>query len=192
MSEIKTFFDAFKSAQAAFGRVGKDGKNPHFKSSYATLEAVIETVAEVLHENNFIFYQLPIMQDDKFVLETTIIHECGEKLVSICPIVAANMNDPQKLGSAITYMKRYSLMAMLGLIADDDDGQRAATPPKPKRSSDEQLADKVWNEIAGVSTAGAITAILVGPEMLGLKNRNVAIHDKIVEAARQKVLALPQ
>jgi len=125
----------------------KDGKNPHFRSNYSTLESVIEAVKqgnqfglfftqEMTYEKGFddneIGYVIPIVV-------TKVMHEHDDTVIeSKLPIMLAkaNMENPQKIGSAITYYKRYTLQSVYGLPSEDDDGNVASQPTittsKPK------------------------------------------------------------
>ena len=105
------------------GKITKDKTNPFFKSSYATLSTILEHIQLPLIECNLAITQFPTENN---TLTTILIHsESGEYIqgsYSLSPI----KNDPQSIGSAITYARRYALGAVLGLnIDDDDDGNKA-------------------------------------------------------------------
>ncbi len=148
-----------KTALLAFQKLAvtakKDGKNPHFRSNYSTLESVIEAVKqgnqfglfftqEMTYEKGFddneIGYVIPIVV-------TKVMHEHDDTVIeSKLPIMLAraNMENPQKIGSAITYYKRYTLQSVYGLPSEDDDGNVASQPTintsKPKtRGEDDGL-----------------------------------------------------
>ena len=129
--QINELAVALNKAQADFMVAKKDAKNPFFKSKYATLNAVYEAVAEALLKNGLSVIQ-PIVGD---AVETTLVHTSGQFITSSCPIVCAKQNDPQAMGSAITYARRYSLASLLGVMTDeDDDGEKAMSRPAPKQS----------------------------------------------------------
>jgi hypothetical protein len=129
--QINELAVALNKAQADFMVAKKDAKNPFFKSKYATLNAVYEAVAEALLKNGLSVIQ-PIVGD---AVETTLVHTSGQFITSACPIVCAKQNDPQAMGSAITYARRYSLASLLGVMTDDDDdGEKAMARPAPKQS----------------------------------------------------------
>lgn len=126
--QINELAVALNKAQADFMVAKKDAKNPFFKSKYATLNAVYEAVAEALLKNGLSVIQ-PIVGD---AVETTLIHTSGQFITSSCPIVCAKQNDPQAMGSAITYARRYSLASLLGVMTDeDDDGEKAMARARP-------------------------------------------------------------
>ena len=115
----------------------KDGKNPHFKSNYSKLESVIEAVNQGNQFGLFFTQEIDYVwtshhdAKSEVVVVTTVRHENDENTyVSKLPIILsnANMENPQKVGSAITYAKRYTLQAVYGLPSEDDDGNEASKP----------------------------------------------------------------
>lgn len=111
--------------QGAISGVHKNAKNPHFKSSYATLENVIDTARPALQEAGIAFVQAPgLVVDGSVEVTTMLVHSSGEWMKATLH-VPLGKRDPQGVGSAITYGCRYSLMAMLGLPPTDDDGEAA-------------------------------------------------------------------
>jgi hypothetical protein len=112
----------------------KDSTNPHFKSRYADLGSVIDAVKKALNDNGIAFIQTPTeSQSGTLALTTRLIHNSGEWIedTAICPL---QKNDPQGYGSALTYLRRYSLASITGLYQDDDDGNAASMPLKPTKS----------------------------------------------------------
>ena len=133
---MKALYTALVKCQSQIKTALKDSKNPHFKSSYADLTSVMLACKDALAANDLAVLQLSrIHESGAPVLVTRIIHTSGEHIEGEFPLVCKDPNDPQKLGSAVTYARRYALSAALGITADDDDGQAAAghTPaPAPK------------------------------------------------------------
>lgn len=126
---VPTFAEAFVQLQAEIRPAIKDATNPAFRSKYADLGAVWEAVKEPLKGHGFAIIQMPQFEGDTMYLETIILHVSGEKMAGRYPIKPTKQ-DPQGYGSAITYARRYSVCAMLGVIADDDDdGNAASTKP---------------------------------------------------------------
>jgi hypothetical protein len=116
---------ALVKAQSEITFASKDAQNPHFKNRYADLPAVIDAVKPALNKHGIAFVQSPSPSDDgRLHLTTRLIHESGEWLqdTAVCPLSKA---DPQGFGSAMTYLRRYSLAAITGLYQDDDDGEGA-------------------------------------------------------------------
>jgi hypothetical protein len=130
---IKEIATALAKAQAAMHGATKDGKNPAFKSTYATLSNVIEAARGPLTENGIAFIQSPgAMEEGGITITTSLVHSSGEWFKSTITMPVRDRNNPQAVGGAITYACRYSLMAMLGLPPVDDDGNAAAQGgPRP-------------------------------------------------------------
>ena len=123
---IKQIAEALVSAQKEIRFAVKDSTNPHYKSKYANINSVIDAVKAPLNNNGIALIQsLSPSDDNKLHLTTRLIHSSGEWIedTAVCPI---QKQDPQGLGSAISYIRRYSLSAMCAVYADDDDGQSAA------------------------------------------------------------------
>lgn len=120
---IKNIGLALCKFQASIGKVSKEANNPFFKSKYASLANILDTIQKPLSECGLAFAQLP----DDDALTTILIHsESGEWIEASYKMPVAKQNDPQAMGSAITYARRYALGAILGLnIDDDDDGEKA-------------------------------------------------------------------
>lgn len=114
----------------------KDSRNPHFKSTYASLESVLTAVRPVLQKHGLAVLQLPATTASGPGLMTQVMHASGEFLRSVVPLCNVK-NDPQAVGSAITYARRYALLSLLGITAEDDDGN-AATVPLTKAPQDQQ------------------------------------------------------
>lgn len=125
MTEKNNFYQDMLNAQKQIEAIDKDGKNPFFKSDYATLNATILACKKALNDNNILVLQ-PIESDENGVYVcTTLIHSSGDKISSKMHIREAKSNDPQAQGSAITYARRYSLKSMLCMTDNDDDGEKA-------------------------------------------------------------------
>lgn len=158
---------ALVKAQKAFGPALKTNTNPHFKSKYADLSACIEAVIDALHANGIALVQRNIETDSGVCVETVFVHESGETLSSGPLHVPAAKNDPQGYGSALTYARRYSLMAACGIAPEDDDGNasvkgmQAERKPKDVKSDPKEItkavkegkAAAVAEHLAGLSKA---------------------------------------
>lgn len=121
---------ALVKAQKAFGPALKTSTNPHFRSKYADLSACVEAVIDALNNNGIFLLQKNYDCADGIMCETVFVHESGEMLE--CGIVhfPAVKKDPQGYASALTYARRYSLMAACGIAPEDDDGNKASRPEK--------------------------------------------------------------
>lgn len=143
MSIYAKLFEAKKTV----GTIVKDSKNPFFKSNYLSLNGLIDAVEVVLLNNDLVLLQ-PIK--DNLVVTQIIDIETGNMVESSMQL--PNIQDPQKLGSAITYYRRYTLQSLLGLQAEDDDGNVATKHvnkpiPTPKRLTPDQVKTIPTSEV---------------------------------------------
>ena len=123
---------AFVAAKKAFAPALKTSTNPHFRNRYVDLAGCLEAVNDALLENGIAVYQETFEVPDGVCVETCFLHESGETLRMGKLHVPAAKHDPQGYGSALTYARRYSLMAACGIAAEDDDGNAASRKP-PQR-----------------------------------------------------------
>lgn len=124
--QIGDLAGALAKAQGEMKSAAKDTQNTFYKSSYADLAAVMEACREPLSKNALAVVQTVDYAGDEIWLETTLAHSSGQWMRSKYPIRPVK-NDPQGVGSAQTYARRYSLMAMVGIVASDDDDGNAAS-----------------------------------------------------------------
>lgn len=120
---IKAIAEALLTAQKQIKFAVTDSTNPHYKNSYANINSVIDAIKEPLNNAGIVFIQTPSPSNDgKLHLTTRLLHSSGEWIedTAVCPL---QKNDPQGFGSAITYLRRYSLSCIVGLYGDDDDGE---------------------------------------------------------------------
>jgi hypothetical protein len=136
MSEsIKEIATALCKAQAAMKPAAKDAENPHFKSRYADLASVWESIRGPLTDNGLSVVQNVITVERGIAVETQITHCSGEWYLFDPLVIPVNKVDAHGVGSAITYGKRYSLSAAVGVACelDDDDGCGATDRPPAKQ-----------------------------------------------------------
>ena len=119
---------ALVKAQAAMAGATKSAANPFFKSKYANLEEVIRVVKEPFEANGLSFIQFPVSGEGTAGVETIILHESGE-FISNEFLLKCSKSDPQGMGSAITYARRYGLQSACGIPSEDDDGNAASKEP---------------------------------------------------------------
>ena len=112
-------------AKKEIGAISKDSKNPFFKSKYFDINQLLEHVEPILEEYGLLITQ-PIIDNKVYSIVWDI--ETGDKLESGIELPA--LNDPQKLGSCITYYRRYTLSSLLAIQAEDDDANKASRPVK--------------------------------------------------------------
>ena len=116
----------------------KGKTNPAFRSKYADLAAVVDAIKPALAEHGLWFRQITHSADGGVCIETVIHHSSGEWLACGSLFVPASKQDAQGFGSAMTYARRYSLMAAFGVPAEDDDAN-AAVASKPQQKPAERI-----------------------------------------------------
>jgi hypothetical protein len=134
---MKAIASALVKAQKEFGPALKTSNNPHFRSRYADLSACVEAVIDALNNNGIYLMQLNEERENGICVQTIFIHESGEQMSSGSLYVPADKHNAQGFGSALTYARRYSLMAACGIAPEDDDGTEAAntTPTTPPQAA---------------------------------------------------------
>ena len=154
---IKNIAGALVKFQASVSKVAKESNNPFFKSKYASLANILDTIQKPLSECGLAISQFP----DANALTTIILHaDSGEWMESSYVMPVAKQNDPQAMGSAITYARRQSIGSILNLnIDDDDDGEKAMGRQIPKK---DELTPKhpSWTKaVEHLKTGGLMTDI---------------------------------
>lgn len=124
---------ALAKAQAAMKNAVLDKTNPHFKNRYASLASVRDAVTPALAANGISVAQPLDIADGQAVVLTRLQHASGQWIESVCPIPPTP--DMQKMGSAITYARRYSLSAICGIAADEDDDANAVSAPNGHKTA---------------------------------------------------------
>jgi hypothetical protein len=118
---MKNLYLKLAEVKREVGKVSKNSKNPHFKNTYADLNALIDAVEPILLEKGLLMLQ-PIAEGKV----CTVIFDVETELSIESSILLPALSDPQKLGSAITYFRRYTLQSLLSLQAEDDDANKAS------------------------------------------------------------------
>jgi hypothetical protein len=141
-AQLNELFAALAKAQGEIGGAKKDSTNPHFKSSYADLASVRDVTQEPLAKNGIAVIQWPRTVERGVEVETILAHSSGQYMTGVLWMPVTKM-DAHGVGSAITYGRRYALMAVTGVAPVDDDGNAAAAgsagsgtdfrPPGPRR-----------------------------------------------------------
>ena len=132
-------FEALSKAQGKIESALKDKKNPFFKSNYADLASVWEACRAPLSENGLCVVQTTCGNKTDAYLITHLGHSSGEWIKSYLPLMMVK-SDPQGMGSALTYARRYALSAIVGICQEDDDGNRAVKSIE-KEASKEKVKD---------------------------------------------------
>jgi hypothetical protein len=141
--QINEIAKALSVAQAKITGAIKDTQNPHYKSFFADLASVMDAIRTPFAESGLSYTQTTrITENGGVVLVTTVMHHSGQWLAGEYPVIPIK-NDPQGLGSAMTYARRYTLSAVAGVAQVDDDGEAAMGRNKDLEKGKENLANKL-------------------------------------------------
>ena len=111
--------------QKEIGAISKDSTNPFYKSKYFDINSLIKQLMPILEKHNLLLLQ-PMSEGSQYIKIVDV--DTGDSVESSL-LLPINL-DAQKIGSAITYYRRYTLQSLLGLQAEDDDGNNASIPSK--------------------------------------------------------------
>ena len=143
---------ALVKAQSEMSNAKKDAVNPFFKKNYADLNAIREAVLPVLNSHGISAIQPMCVIDGAFFVETILLHETGEYISSLTPVINDKPNDSQRHGSGVSYARRYALQSIVNIGAEDDDGNAQAKPgqqpsavKQPEPANKEVIASWVTN-----------------------------------------------
>jgi hypothetical protein len=152
--QINELAAALAKAQGQLEGAKKSSNNPFFKSKYADLAECWNTCREALTANEISVIQMPeeINENGRLNITTMLAHSSGQYISSTLTMTVTKL-DPQAIGSAITYGRRYALAAMVGLAQEDDDGEKAMERSKDKKSVESPI------NITSVSENGSVRFI---------------------------------
>lgn len=190
---MKNIATAFVKAKKAFSPALKEKTNPAFRSKYADLGACLEAVNDALLDNGIAIYQETHEDASGVTVETVLLHETGESIRSGKLHVPAAKQDPQGYGSALTYARRYSLMAACGIAPEDDDGNAAShrVSSVQKRTPEQEEARRLWLEdvfeaIDLAPTTGALRVVMENALGVVRENRDQEAEDMLIKARDAK------
>ena len=175
---------ALVKAQKAFGPALKTSSNPHFRSRYADLSACVEAVIDALNDNGIAMMQRVTPSDNGVIVETMLIHESGETISNGQLHVPATKHDAQGYGSALTYARRYSLMAACGIAPEDDDGNAASKRPTAPAVPTPDITDHL---AAIEASANSDELAKVYKEAFAACQGNQALQAKVMAAKKARV-----
>ena len=170
--KVVGLYPKLHAAKQKIGKVVKNANNPHFKKSYADINALVESVEPILLENGLLLIQ-PIEQG---LVSTLIIDiETGDKVVSSMRL--PDIQDPQKVGSAVTYYRRYTLQSLLSLQAEDDDANSASATVKNTKPTitQERFENGLMQIEEGKLTPEAFKKALSGFQLTELQTKSLLL-----------------
>jgi len=179
VSEKNEIAAALAIAQGKMGKAVKESTNPAFRAKYADLGNVMDACLPALNGEGISVIQPFRTDGDAFFVDTILLHKSGQSLSCSVPLIV-NKRDMQGLGSAMTYARRYGLMAMAGIAPEDDDGNAAVRAHVRDPSHDKDSpADIAIRSLQGAETLDQLAAIWKDlgkgvqslPEVYGAKDR---------------------
>lgn len=165
--DLKELSTALVAAQAEMPVVPKEADNPYFKSKYADLASIVKMIQPVLHKNNLAVIQTMEDVESGVGVRTTLLHSSGQYISGVVRMTPSK-NDPQGIGSAITYARRYSLSAILGLATEEDDDGAAASGTVVTKSAPAKTPDMAKKK-TGASTVDKARGLYMKFSELGWK-----------------------
>lgn len=164
---IAELVKALVAAQAVMGAAAKDKLNPHFGSKYADLGSCLDACRKPLTDNGLAIMQPPSAIGASVTVSTVLMHISGEWISSDMTITAEKAT-AQGLGSALSYARRYSLSSMIGLGAEDDDGNAASgkVPEKEPRGSRKAQEEVIDRKLAKPTAIAEPTTKVPSPDEL--------------------------
>ncbi len=164
MKTETTIHQKISNVQAAIGPIAKDSTNPHYESSYFDINAIINKLNPILKSQGLVLTQ-PIIDSNVYSIITDL--STKENIESNLPL--PELDNPQKLGSCITYFRRYTLQSLLALEAEDDDGNVASQSSKKANESEKpwlnhldkstKLPTPQWANVLSAIQEGKLTNI---------------------------------
>lgn len=178
---MKNLISALVKFQKEVPTIPKNKVNPFFNSLYAELSTVIDTCSPSLNKHGLAVIQTIKAVEGKNILCTMLCHESGETLESY--IYLPDINDPQKLTSAITYLRRSTYLAITGLVADsDDDGNSVSTQPQRQATQ----PPKQVNQSSSVQASDAQKNALTKMGIYYSNDITKSEASKLIESANKK------
>lgn len=180
---MKQISEAFVKFQSDLKPVVKGSVNPFYKNNYADLSSILEEVMPILNKHGLGLSQTCRVVEQGTILQTRIIHVSGEEILSEC--VLPFLSDVQKMGSQITYYKRYMVQAALGVsTADEDDDGRKASAPSKKPQERAATTSKNTNDIGDFS---ATVGKYKGKRLKEIEPRELVDYCKYITAGTSEV-----
>jgi hypothetical protein len=183
---MKNLSQALVKFHSQFKPIRKDAQNPFFKSDYLTLSGILDAVRSPLALNGLAVVQTMKVNEASTLLVTKLLHESGEELSSemIMPV----LQDPQKMGSLITYYKRYQLQALLGISTadEDDDGNSVSIPQSQPVKAPVKEVVKPTFQVEGIGQQRPLQGAASDAQKNALRKMGIKFEENITkdEASR--------
>jgi hypothetical protein len=165
-TDIESIYSALAKAQTEMGKALKSATNPHFRSKYADLGAVMDACLPALNKHGISVIQPMVESEFGRGVKTLFLHTSGESVENIVPLIVGKQ-DMQGLGSAYTYARRYGLMGLAGIAPEDDDGNAAVTSVETAPPREKSWGQTVVDETCGLGASDAEKAEALADAILG-------------------------
>lgn len=181
---IKNLAGALLAFQLKADKINKDANNPFFKSKYASLSHILESIQIPLAESGLAYTQFPT---GDYGLTTILIHPESGEYIQAEYSMKPTKDDPQGRGSSITYQRRYGLVSILGLNVDDDDDANEASKQTEKKAP--TANEKPWLNINTKEFEGAVKKLKSGSTTIDKIKTVMRVSKeteaKLIEATKQ-------
>jgi hypothetical protein len=178
---------ALAKAQGEIIPALKDATNPDFKSRYATLPAIREAMRKAFADHGLSVIQRPYIFDGKLVLATILLHESGQSMDCGELSAVVDLTNPQQMGSAITYFRRYALAAISQTVSDEDDDANAATRRGPKPMPRQEAVTASGRETKVIENAKVAIAAATSLADLRMAGDVIKTETEAVQAALRDI-----
>lgn len=190
-NQLTALLTALNKVQGELKPVEKSKSNPHFRSKYATLEDILEVAIPLLSKHGLVLIQSLAGTETSPTLETIIAHVSGQNIKSTAPLFCKELTS-QGLGSAITYMRRYSLMAILGISTtdEDDDGNRASKPVPQQKPFEQRPTNNVKAQAPTQPRQAIQPSIPMTQKLVNMAPTGPAPYHKLTDAQVSRLFAI--
>jgi hypothetical protein len=186
---IKELAKALAYAQAELKNPVFDSNNPHFKSKYASLAAVRDTVIPTLSKHGLTLTQWPLYVDGHAGCRSFLAHSSGEWMEETL-LIPIDKQNAHGVGSATTYSRRFSMMAIAGVVGDeDDDGNGAVDKPAAKKTEPDPAGKEALEACGSINSLQAAWMLLTPAQRATLGHVKDAMKERILDADRAAAVA---
>jgi hypothetical protein len=183
--ELNAIAKALAAAQADMANPRFDSQNPHFRNSFASLASVRNAVVPVLAKHGICMTQNLETVEKGIACTTILTHESGQQMAFGPLVMPASKPDSQGLGSAATYARRYALMAVCGVVGDEDDDANSATgKPAAATKWDHKPIGETQDTTEARLYASNFVAAFQNDDVLKAQSLHADLHEAGEEAYR--------
>lgn len=187
---ITEIASALAKVQAKLEPASKDKDNPFLKSKYASLDSIWSTCRKLLTDNGLSVAQMPTTMDGQLALTTVLMHGKSGQFIRSTFEIQPTKADPQGVGSALTYARRYALSALVGITVDDDDDGHAASQTT-KQQPARQPAKKAAPPPNGFTPVFILDMLNEAPDTKGYYKDEAQLFETMIHITQNDSYAWP-